>query len=128
MSDHHEGLHMVPEHMRASIVRWIEHAEPRPDLMGSFLRALLSNDLMAAFNYADEENTLAMRGWALFLYNDAPSQCFGSPERVQAWYDAHHLAPDTCATCGGSRMRLIPPTGASDDGGDMVPCPDCVPR
>lgn len=95
MSDHHNGLYMVPEHMRYAIVQWIEHAEPRPAAMGQFLRALLSNDLMGAFGHADYQNGRAMREWATYLYNFAPSPCFGSPEKVQAWYDAHHLAPET---------------------------------
>jgi hypothetical protein len=58
--------------------------------MGGFFRALLSNDLMEAFTHADAENSLGMRGWAVFLYNYAPAPCFGSPEKVAVWYAAFH--------------------------------------
>jgi hypothetical protein len=90
MSDHFEGLHLVPPHMHDAVVMWIERGEPRPDLMGSFFRALLSNDLMEAFGHADAENARAMQGWAMFLYNYAPAPCFGSPEKVAAWYARFH--------------------------------------
>lgn len=89
MADYRNGLLLIPEHMHASITMWIEDAQPHPALMGHFLRALLSNDLMQAFAYADGDNLRHMHGWAVFLYNYAPSTCYGSPERVQAWFDEH---------------------------------------
>lgn len=73
--------------MRDPIVRWIEHGEPTPKLAGSFLRALLTNNLFEAFAFADEENADAMRSWVMFLYNFAPSQCYGSAEKINAWHE-----------------------------------------
>ena len=52
---------------------------------GSFLFALLSNNLGQAFCRADSDNTKAMKEWVMFLYNQAPSDCWGSKEKVQAW-------------------------------------------
>lgn len=85
-----DGLDTIPEHMRESISWWIEKGEPRVELMGHFLRAMLSNDLMEAFARADMDNAAAMRDWIAFLYNYAPYACYGSPEKLARWYDAHH--------------------------------------
>lgn len=83
------GLDMLPEHMRESVRMWVDEAQPHPRLLGSCLRAILCNNLVDAFANADEENAAGMRGWAMWLYNDCPSQAWGSEERLQAWHDAH---------------------------------------
>ena len=85
MADFRKGLHLIPEHMVEGVVRWIEWGLPP----GDFLTALLSNDLMGAFARADEQNAASMRGWAMFLYNYAPSECYGSQAKVLAWSNAH---------------------------------------
>ena len=77
-------LHTLPPHMHHAILGWIEHAEP----LGDFLTALLSNDLMEAFSRADNKNVAAMRQWVDYLYNYAPSGCYGSPQNVVAWWVA----------------------------------------
>ena len=87
MSDYRNGLWRIPEHMHEAITEWIETARIEPRLMGSFLRAVLTNDLMGAFGHADEENAASMRAWVMFLYNDAPQPCFGSIEKLQAWHE-----------------------------------------
>jgi hypothetical protein len=84
---------MVPAHMREAILWWIEKGEPAPEMMGSFLYALLTNNLMEAFARADAENTAHMREWTLFLHDYAPMGCFGSKERVAMWYAVHHPTP-----------------------------------
>jgi hypothetical protein len=61
--------------------RYVERGIPG----GSFFTAVVSNDLMEAFKKADDENTAAMRDWCMWLYNEAPIGCFGSPERVSEW-------------------------------------------
>ena len=55
---------------------------------GSFLTAVLCNDLREAFACADDENAAAMRDWVRFFYNCAPAGCWGSPDRFQAWMAA----------------------------------------
>ena len=52
---------------------------------GGFLTALLSNDLVATFSTADDENREVIGEWVSFLYNDMPYGCWGSKEKVQAW-------------------------------------------
>lgn len=83
MEPYKEKLSILPDHMHDAIVAWIEQARPT----GSFLRALLSNNLMDAFGQADEANTAAMRQWVIYLYNYAPAGCFGSPEKVRSWIE-----------------------------------------
>jgi hypothetical protein len=90
MSDYRAGLPLLPEHMRGSVVRWIEEGHPDPTRMGSFERAVLSNDLVGAFVRADLPNTVAMRRWASFLHDHAPIGSWGSLEQLWAWHRRFH--------------------------------------
>jgi hypothetical protein len=76
-----EGAHLIPGHMVGAVRRYIMQGIPP----GSFLTAVLCNDLREAFSRADDDNSAAMRGWVQFLYNYAPSGCWGSPDRYAAW-------------------------------------------
>jgi hypothetical protein len=58
-------------------------ADRRP--VGSFLTAILSNDLAGAVVRADPENRFALPEIVLFLHGYAPSKCWGSPAAVTAW-------------------------------------------
>ena len=73
--------HKIPEHMRDAMRRWIERGIPG----GSFLNAVLSNNLSGAFGRADDINRAAIGDYVSFLYWDAPSGCWGSPEKVKEW-------------------------------------------
>jgi hypothetical protein len=73
---------MCPEQYRGGLQRYFEHhVEP-----GSFLRAVLENDLMgamAAFDWSGD-----YRGLVEFLYCEVPSRrsgLWGSAEAVAAW-------------------------------------------
>ena len=71
----------LPEHMRGTAKRYIEYGiNP-----GSFLSAVICNDLFGAYCKADWINEKHMRDWIMFFYNDAPYQCFGSREAMDAW-------------------------------------------
>lgn len=78
----------LPAYMQAGMRRYIENGIPP----GSFLTAVLSNDLMEAFRRADDVNRLAMLDYAMFLHNEAPCGCFGSPEHVKDWIAQSGLA------------------------------------
>jgi hypothetical protein len=71
----------IPERMMDGLQRYIEHHCP----VGDFLTAVLSNDLSEAVGRADDENLSNLPAYIGFLYNEAPAQCHGSPERVKAW-------------------------------------------
>jgi hypothetical protein len=82
-----DGLRHLPTHMHGGIARYIVRGIPP----GSFLTAVLSNDLMGAFGKADDENRDALFEWARFIYNFAPTGCHGSPEKVSAWISSGGL-------------------------------------
>lgn len=71
----------VPEHLHDGLLLYVHEHIP----MGHCLTAIVSNDLREAFARADEETAAAMRQIVRWLYNEAPSNCWGSPERVRAW-------------------------------------------
>ena len=74
---------LIPGHMRGAVQRYVMHGmQP-----GSFLTAVLTNDLSEAFSRADDDNAAAMQGWVRFLYNYVPSNCKGSAELVNAWIE-----------------------------------------
>lgn len=72
---------LIPDHMRAALRRYIALGIPP----GSFLEAVLSNDLKNAFGRADDENRRRLFEWVRFLYNYAPTGCWGSPDTVKDW-------------------------------------------
>lgn len=75
------GRHLVPPHMWDAVEGYYLHGFAP----GSFLAAVLSNDLMEALGRADDVNAIAIRDWCRFLYNYTPSGSYGSPERYRAW-------------------------------------------
>jgi len=54
-------------------------------LPGSFLRAVICNKLVEAFAQADSTNILRLFDYADFLYNEVPSPCWGSEEKMLEW-------------------------------------------
>lgn len=65
---------------------------------GGFLTAVLENNFMEAAGRADGYNQLHLHDWAMVIYNDTPSGCHGSPEKVAAWFRAGGLVGMSCAT------------------------------
>lgn len=72
----------VPKHDRDAIVRYIEHGI----IPGSFLQAVICNDLREAFGQADYINTTALPTIVAWFYSHAPALCWGSRERMLAWH------------------------------------------
>ncbi len=72
---------VIPARFVASLQRWVDDGV----LPGDFLTACLENDLSEAAGRADENNILILPAYVGWLYNEAPSACWGSPERVVAW-------------------------------------------
>ncbi len=71
----------IPEYMKGGLLRYLLRGIPP----GSFLTALLSNDLRRTFERADDHNQRAVLDYIKFLYNDAPGQVWGSPSKVNDW-------------------------------------------
>lgn len=74
------GTH-IPTHMMERLRAYIDRREG----VGGFLRAVLTNDLKGACGKADSTNLLNLPAYVTYLYNNAPYQCWGSPERVAQW-------------------------------------------
>lgn len=72
---------MIPQHMKESLARYVEQRIP----CGGFLTAILSNDLKESFARADDQNINLIKEYVIYCYNEIPSICWGSPERVEAW-------------------------------------------
>ena len=53
---------------------------------GGFLTAVLENNLMEAVSRADNYNVRGLYEICCYVYNRLPSNCHGSPERVQQWF------------------------------------------
>jgi len=54
---------------------------------GSFLRAVLENDLQEACARADIQNQKIICDIVHYCFNEIPSTCWGSKEAVQKWLD-----------------------------------------
>jgi hypothetical protein len=74
---------LIPDYMIGGLCRYIENGiEP-----GSFLSAVLCNDLRAACECADDTNRHRLFEYVQFLYSYAPASCWGSQERFEKWLD-----------------------------------------
>lgn len=81
MNTYHIRYDSLPEHLRDGMRLYVESGiQP-----GGFLTAFMSNDLMGAMGRADEISRAGFFQIASFLYNDAPSNCHGSSNRVREW-------------------------------------------
>lgn len=72
---------LLPEHIREAARIYIEeHQQP-----GSFLSAVICNDLKETFARADDTNQRRMYDIVNFFYCEAPSECWGSEEAMAKW-------------------------------------------
>lgn len=71
----------ISDRMMGGLHRYInERIKP-----GDFLTAVLENNLSEACSRADDENIKNLPAFVAYLYNNAPSTCWGSPEKVAEW-------------------------------------------
>ena len=68
-------------YMQEGVRRWVEDGI----MPGSFLTAVLANDLTMAVAKADRENLENLHGWALFLLNEMPNTMWGSYGALRDW-------------------------------------------
>ena len=80
----YEARGLIPEYKRGAMERYMEYGiEP-----GSFLMAVLSNDLLDASSLADCHNRRRLFDYCFWLANYAPPSSYGSPEIVKRWMAA----------------------------------------
>jgi len=71
----------IPERMGPGILRYVnDHIRP-----GSFLCAVISNDLRGAVMLADSENIDNLSAFSMYFYWETPPDCHGSKEKMEAW-------------------------------------------
>ncbi len=71
----------VPSHIMSSIIRYIESGN-HP---GSFLAAVIVNDLGAAVTYGDREAIQNITAIYKFFYNCCPGDCWGNEKKMSVW-------------------------------------------
>jgi hypothetical protein len=75
------ALESLPAHCQRGLEAFILDGR----IPGDFLSAVLRNDLKSAFWHADDTNEKRLREYVVFLYNHAPSACWGSAEAIGRW-------------------------------------------
>ena len=90
----------IPEYMHGALIRYICKGIPP----GDFLEALLSNDLSGTYRRADSVNQTKVLEYIKFLYNYAPSGCWGSEDNYCEW----------CKHRGFFGLELDPKADSSD--------------
>ena len=73
----------IPQHTKEALDRYAKEGIPT----GGFLRAVLTNDLFGATSKADIENRIKLFDICSYIYNNLPSSCWGSQEKVEEWID-----------------------------------------
>jgi hypothetical protein len=77
----------MPSYMHHVMLEWIAYGRTYDE----FLAAVVNSDLMGAAKCADQMNRDYLFQYCNFLHNYAPSECFGSKEKAQAWATAGGL-------------------------------------
>ena len=73
--------HLIPQHTKETIDNYANKGwDP-----GSFVHAVLANDLSGAFGRADIFNRMAMFEIVSYVHNNVPSCVHGSYEVVDSW-------------------------------------------
>ena len=78
----------LPKGLRGGTQRWIE-AGIQP---GSFLSAVIANNLKKALGHADASNQVAIFQIVSWFYNEAPGPCWGSVAAARKWASQYECA------------------------------------
>ena len=78
---------LVSDTVRGALDRYVQQGIPT----GSFLRAVLANNLMEAFERADDQNVRNLFHICAYVYNELPMACRGSEKVVDAWISVKRL-------------------------------------
>ena len=71
----------LPERYREGMKRYIEEHIPP----GSFLMGMLECDLHVVLTHVDLDMVCELRNIYLWIRNEAPGVCWGTPEMVREW-------------------------------------------
>lgn len=73
----------IPKPVMAGMKRYVEH-HIKP---GSFLTAVIENNLMDTVREADKDSFAAIKDIVGWMYNEPTSECWGSPKKMEAWLE-----------------------------------------
>ena len=79
--DHTFQDFFIPEYMESGVNDYVSMGLGQ----GSFLKAIICNDLKAAVMAADHVNMRNIPAYVEYFYNHAPFECWGSNEKYDAW-------------------------------------------
>lgn len=86
MSDiklHPDEYYPIREDLFGALERYLNHGI----MPGSFLTAVLENNLMEAFGRADIDNSYNLKNIVGYIYNHLPSNSWGSAVRVKDYLE-----------------------------------------
>lgn len=105
----------LPRDTKHQIDLYVDNGVPT----GSFLYAVLSNNLMEAFMKADEYNKAGLELICEYIQHFTPVLCHGSPERVRKWQELHRNVPKSAHSLAGQdreRREAYYKSKAKEDG------------
>ncbi len=70
-----------------SLYHYVEGGHP----VGHFLTAIITNDLQGAVSHADDDNLGLIPAYVKWLFNRAPSMCYGNRELMDKWMEVGGL-------------------------------------
>lgn len=76
----------LPRHLRGGLIRYVDHGI----LPGSFLQAVISNDLREACARADDASRPMLWAIVQWLHWEAPGGSWGSREALVSWVQWRH--------------------------------------
>ncbi len=76
----------IPSYMHEGLICYYENGIPP----GSFLTAVLNNDLKEAIGRADNVNKNCIKSYVLWLYNYAPVGSWGHADAVENWLNNYN--------------------------------------
>jgi len=71
----------IPEHTQGALKRYVEQGL----IPGSFLYAVLTNDLHGAIMRADPQNLAAIKDICQYVCWEIPDECRGNSDKVYNW-------------------------------------------
>ena len=81
------GPWLLPVLIHRGLVDYIDHGH----LPGDFLTAVLTNDLKMSVGRADEHSLACLSHIVGYLYNECPSNRWGSEEAVYWWMETQQI-------------------------------------
>ncbi len=78
-----EYVRVIPKNIQEGIDFFVLHGGDSH--LGSFVRAVLENNLREAFGQADLTSREYLFEIMQYCYNEIPTTCWGSKENVEAW-------------------------------------------